>query len=107
MSYLRAVALHVPFAPAVSREVQWRTKYDVEAWTRDRFARPLTAYAFPTEQTLHAVTTPETRALIETKVATFGEHPSGLGKFTRTMFSRDFRRTLVRPGEMTGSDQAA
>ena len=95
MSYLRAVALYVPFGPAVSRAVQWRTTYDVEAWTRDRFARPLTTYAFPMEQTLRAVTTPETRALIETKVATFGEHPSGLGKFTRTLFARDLRRSFV------------
>ncbi|HXT70208.1 MAG TPA: radical SAM protein [Vicinamibacterales bacterium] len=95
MSYLRAVALHVPFGPAVAREVSWTTTYDVESWTRDRFTKPLAAYAFPSARTLRAATTPETRALIETKVATFGEHPSGLGKFTRTMFARDLRRSIA------------
>lgn len=94
MSYLRSVALHVPFGPAVAREVAWTTTHDVEAWTRDRFTRPLATYAFPIERTLRAATTPETRALIETKVATFGEHPSGLGKFTRTLFARDLRRSF-------------
>ena len=38
---------------------------------------------------------PDRRALIETKLATFGEHPSGLGKFTRSMFARDLRRVLI------------
>jgi hypothetical protein len=28
------------------------------------------------------------------KVATFGEHPAGLGKFTRSMFARDLRRSF-------------
>jgi hypothetical protein len=41
---------------------------------------------------------PEKKALIENRIATFGEHPAGLGKFTRTMFARDLRRTLVAPG---------
>ncbi len=100
MSYLRAVALHVPFGPAIEREVSWTTTYDVESWTRERFAKPLSAYAFPAARTLRAATTPETRALIRTKVETFGEHPSGLGKFTRTMFARDLRRSFdQRPGE--------
>jgi hypothetical protein len=29
------------------------------------------------------------------KVATFGEHPVGLGKFTRTLFARDRRRSFA------------
>lgn len=32
---------------------------------------------------------------IQSRVVTFGEHPAGLGKFTRTMFANDLRRTLV------------
>jgi hypothetical protein len=47
-------------------------------------------------QALPTTVEPSRRALIETKVATFGEHPSGLGKFTRTMFAQDLRRTLLR-----------
>ena len=42
--------------------------------------------------------TADTRALILTKVATFGEHPSGLGKFTRTLFARDLRRSVEPAG---------
>jgi hypothetical protein len=41
---------------------------------------------------------PEKKALIENRLATFGEHPAGLGKFTRTMFARDLRRILAAPG---------
>jgi hypothetical protein len=37
----------------------------------------------------------ERKAVIENRIRTFGEHPSGLGKFTRTMFARDFRRVVV------------
>jgi hypothetical protein len=44
---------------------------------------------------LHARVEPERRKLIEAKVKTFGDHPSGLGKFTRTMFARDLRRTII------------
>ncbi|MBS1788252.1 MAG: hypothetical protein JST85_11040 [Acidobacteria bacterium] len=34
-------------------------------------------------------------AFIESRVATFGEHPSGLGKFTRTMFAQDLRHAVI------------
>jgi hypothetical protein len=35
--------------------------------------------------------------VIANRLRTFGEHPSGLGKFTRTMFARELRRSLVHP----------
>jgi radical SAM superfamily enzyme YgiQ (UPF0313 family) len=95
MSYLRSVALHVPFGATMAREVDWTSGYDIESWTRERFVRPLESYAFAEPRTLRASVAPETRALIETKVATFGEHPSGLGKFTRTLFARDLRRRFA------------
>jgi hypothetical protein len=41
---------------------------------------------------------PEIRAALEHRLATFGEHPATLGKFTRTMFAKDLRRTLVSSG---------
>jgi len=37
----------------------------------------------------------EVRAVLEHRLATFGEHPATLGKFTRTMFAKDLRRRLV------------
>jgi hypothetical protein len=95
IGYLRAVALHVPFAETMAKSAHWTTGYDVEAWQRDGHVRPLSSYRFQERQTLVARTDPARRALIETKVATFGEHASGLGKFTRTMFARDLRRSFA------------
>jgi hypothetical protein len=43
----------------------------------------------------HKPISPETQAKITTRVSTFGEHPAGLGKFTRTMFAQDLRRTVA------------
>lgn len=96
--YLRAVALHVPFAETTADPAIWESRYDVEAWARDQYAAPLDEYRFDTRRALRAEASESTRALILAKVGTFGEHPAGLGKFTRTMFARDLRRTLVREG---------
>ena len=98
MSYLGAVALHVPFGASMSREVSWRATHDIEAWTADRFRKPLGSYALPEPRTIHARASAETRALLESRVAMFGEHPSGLGKFTRSMFARDLRRQMAPLG---------
>lgn len=49
---------------------------------------------FPLPLLLEARVSPERKALIETRIATFGEHPSGLGKFTRSMFAHDLRRKV-------------
>ena len=95
MGYLRAVLLHAPFRQTMAAEVDWTTAYDVEAWIGERFARPLSAYALDGARTLRAEVAADRRMLIETKLATFGEHPAGLGKFTRSMFARDLRRRLT------------
>jgi hypothetical protein len=95
-AYLRAVVLHVPFARTASERASWTTRYDVEAWAEQGYRKPLADYAFAEPRTFQAEAAPDKRALILAKVATFGEHPSGLGKFTRTMFARDLRRTFAR-----------
>ena len=94
IDYLRNMLLHSPFAQSVTEEVQWDTVYDVEAWAENGYREPLTRHR-SLVATLHAHVEPERRKLIETKVKTFGDHPSGLGKFTRTMFARDLRRTII------------
>ncbi len=94
MDYMRSVVLYSPFAECMDRKVEWTTDYDVEAWIRDGYERPLSDYAFDGPRTLEARVDPQNRALIESKVAAFGEHPSGLGKFTRTMFARQLRRSF-------------
>jgi radical SAM superfamily enzyme YgiQ (UPF0313 family) len=95
MDHLRAVVLHVPFEATMAREVEWTTSFDIEAWAGDRYRKPLTAYAFDEPRSFVGSVPVDRRALIETKVRTFGEHPSGLGKFTRTMFARDLRRSFA------------
>jgi hypothetical protein len=92
--YLHKVVLHTPFAETMEKEVEWTTKWDVEQWARENYQQPLSAYAFDAPRTYHGAVKPETQRLIKTKVETFGEHPSGLGKFTRTMFARELRRSF-------------
>lgn len=91
--FLRKVLLHSPFIQTVAEEVEWETVYDIQAWAEEKYINPLHNYTAKVK-TLHARVEPEKRELIETKVNTFGDHPSGLGKFTRTMFARDLRRTI-------------
>jgi hypothetical protein len=93
MDYVRAVVLYAPFGETMERAVSYTSCYDVDAWARDGYREPLARYA-QDERTRTAEVDPRVRALIESKVATFGEHPSGLGKFTRTMFARQLRRSL-------------
>ncbi len=92
--YLRAVLLHVPFRQNLAADAEWTSVFDVESWRRDGYARPLESYTFAAPRTFRAAVDPERRAVLENRLATFGEHPSGLGKFTRTMFATDLRRTL-------------
>ncbi len=94
--YLRCILLHVPFAENLSANPEWTTSYDVEAWHRDGYANHLEKYDLGRPMTFATKVEADKRALIESRVATFGEHPSGLGKFTRTMFAQDLRRTTVR-----------
>lgn len=103
MSYLRAVALHVPFGETMQQAVSWSSAYDIEAWVAEHCARPLADYRRGAERTLVADVTPEVKALIALKVATFGEHASGLGKFTRSMFARDLRRSFPDSARRTGA----
>jgi radical SAM superfamily enzyme YgiQ (UPF0313 family) len=95
MSYLRAAVLHAPFAETMAQQGSWTSAWDVEAWVADRYQRPLSAYRFEGERRFNAAVEAGRKALIETKIVTFGEHPSGLGKFTRTMFARDLRRHFI------------
>jgi hypothetical protein len=98
IDYVRNLALHVPFAQTARQRTCWSSHYDVEAWAGAGYARPLASFAFDAPREFAAEASDATRALILAKVEAFGEHASGLGKFTRTMFARDLRRALVREG---------
>jgi radical SAM superfamily enzyme YgiQ (UPF0313 family) len=94
IEYLRSVLLHVPFAETLAKTPAGETGYDIQAWSGENYTRPLAAYRFESPRKFTTLVEPEKTAAIQTRIATFGEHPSGLGKFTRTMFARDLRRTL-------------
>jgi len=93
--YLQCVLLHVPFADSLTEDPVWSATHNVEAWRHEKYARDLLEYAFPSTRDFATAVDPAKRALIENRVATYGEHPAGLGKFTRTMFAQDLRRKIV------------
>jgi radical SAM superfamily enzyme YgiQ (UPF0313 family) len=95
IDYLNCLALHVPFARTLALTPVWTTSYDVAQWSAENYVKPLAEYAFEERQSFATMVEPERKALIENRLLTFGEHPSGMGKFTRTLFARDLRRTLV------------
>jgi radical SAM superfamily enzyme YgiQ (UPF0313 family) len=97
VDYIRSVALHAPFEQSLARRVAWTTRWDVEAWSESGYEQPLADFQLPEERSATAETSPEVRALIEAKLEAFGEHPAGLGKFTRTMFARQLRRSFPSP----------
>lgn len=96
MNYLRCVLLQVPFAESLQATPGWETEYQVEAWRDDGYVTDLENYKFPGPRSFDTVVAPELKRLLENRLETFGEHPSGLGKFTRTMFARDLRRAIVQ-----------
>ena len=91
--YLRNILLYSPFAQSLPEKVEWESVYDVDSWVRDGYIRPLLQYEMAGRR-LHALVEPDRKTLIGSKIETFGDHPSGLGKFTRTLFARDLRRTM-------------
>jgi hypothetical protein len=93
--YLRCMLLHVPFGETMQRAGTFISTYDIEAWRTVRDERPLSAFRTPAPMTWQTSMDPEMRAVLEQRLATFGENPATLGKFTRTMFAKDLRRMLV------------
>ncbi len=94
-SYLDTVMLSAPFAEALSDRTRWQSEFNVEEWVKDGYKRPLSDYTFDAQKVFDAAVPEERAKLIQTKLQTFGEHPAGLGKITRTMFARDMRRELL------------
>lgn len=105
ISYLRCVLLDAPFAKSLAAAPDWSTHVDVEAWSRDGYARRLAEHRYAEPRTFATAIPAERKAVLENRVATFGEHPAGLGKFTRTMFARDLRRTVVAVEEPVVSER--
>jgi len=95
MAYLRGVMLYAPFSETLSATPVWNSAYDIEAWSGENYSRPLADYSFGETRRIQTMVDEKRKAVIENRIRTFGEHPAGLGKFTRTMFARDFRRVVL------------
>lgn len=95
MGYLHTVLLRAPFAQSLVATPTWTTEYDVESWRQHGYTQPLSAFDLNGYHTFATTVEPRRRALLENRLATFGEHPAGLGKFTRTLFAQDLRRTVM------------
>lgn len=103
--YLGCVLLHAPFAKTLDDTPVWTTEYDIETWRAEGYRAGLETYQFPEPRSFPTMVEAQRKALIASRVATFGDHPAGLGKFTRTMFAQDLRRTLV-PVELPAAEPA-
>lgn len=99
IGYLECVLLQAPFSRSVEESPVWFTEFDVEGWRDAHYALPLEGHAFAGPRTFTTRMDDEKKAQLLIRVRTFGEHPSGLGKFTRTMFARDLRRSVVHVAE--------
>lgn len=99
IGYLRAIQLCVPFAESLMETPELRTQFDVERWRTEGYRQSLQSYRFAKTESFVTSVSPEIQAVITNRVATFGEHPAGLGKFTRTMFAKDLRRSLGNPSD--------
>ena len=94
-SYYDSVMLHVPFAEALEAEPVWNTRYDLLGWKEAGYGDDLGAFRFDDERKYFTAIDPRIKATLNSRIKTFGEHASGLGRFTRTMFATDFRRQVV------------
>ncbi len=94
IDYLRCVVLIAPFSESLNAVPSWKSLYDIELWSKEGYRKPLDSYYFMQPAEFTASMDTQMRALIESRIHTFGEHPAGLGRFTRTMFARDLRRKL-------------
>jgi len=97
--YLRCTVLQAPFRESIETVWHWNTSFDVDAWRREQYLHPLEEYQFRECRTFPAVLASDRKILLQTRLSTFGEHPSGLGKFTRSMFARDLRRSVITDSE--------
>jgi hypothetical protein len=95
IDYFRSIMLHVPFSKTIEEMPIWTTCYDLDAWREDHYKKPLQTFLYTSPQVFDTKLDPSIKSLISTRIKTFGEHPSGLGKFTRTMFAQDLRREVI------------
>lgn len=92
--YYNSVMLHTPFLQTLEAEPVWNTQYDLIAWRESGYAGALTDYRLGDARKYATKIDPRIKSTLSSRIDTFGEHASGLGRFTRTMFANDFRRDV-------------
>ncbi|NOC85793.1 MULTISPECIES: B12-binding domain-containing radical SAM protein [unclassified Ruegeria] len=95
INYYSAVMLHVPFSETLEHEPVWSSSFDVEAWRNSGYQGVLQDYQFDAPREFQTQVDQRVKTTLLSRIETFGEHASGLGRFTRTMFANDFRRNFV------------
>ncbi|MBI1252012.1 MAG: hypothetical protein GC189_11120 [Alphaproteobacteria bacterium] len=95
IDYFQGVILHAPFAETLAAAPRFQSLYDIEAWRDLAYAKPLADFRSDAPRDMVTIVEPRVRDVIESRIKTFGEHPAGLGRFTRTMFARDLRRKVA------------
>lgn len=94
IEYFRRVMLHAPFQTTLDAAPEWTADYDIEAWRANDFKTPLIEYRLDQPVVTSAHVEDRVKSLIRSRLETFGEHPQGMGRFTRTMFAKDLRRKI-------------
>jgi radical SAM superfamily enzyme YgiQ (UPF0313 family) len=105
-SYLRTVLLRVPFGETMRRRDVFITNYDIEAWRNGLEGGRLADFRVPSPISWQTGMDPDIQEALERRLATFGEHPATMGKFTRTVFAKDLRRTLLGVSADTGAAES-
>lgn len=92
--FYNCVMLHVPFSETLASTPDWKTDYDVIGWREAGYNADLGAHRFASSKNFSTKIEPRIIDTLTSRIETFGEHASGLGRFTRTMFATDFRRQV-------------
>ena len=100
IDYFRRVMLHAPFNASLDAAPEWSSNYDIEAWRENEFKAPLREYRQDALIHSRAHVEDRVKSLIQSRLETFGEHPQGMGRFTRTMFAKDLRRKIEVRGRL-------
>ena len=96
--------LQVPFADNLEHNPVWTSSFNVEAWRASGYQGSLNDYRFDTARNFKTRVDPRIKATLLSRIDTFGEHASGLGRFTRTMFATDFRRDFEGTEDRTAAE---
>lgn len=92
--YYQSVMLHTPFSESLEAAPEWQTRYDMLGWKEAAYSDVLTDFKFESDRKFVTEIDQRVKDTLTSRIETFGENATGLGRFTRTMFATDFRRNI-------------